>query len=63
MPTPITASVPAIRRQLPASSSRISAMSNMSAVPTGSAAARHTLEISSAGVVITTSSCANSYAG
>ena len=41
MPTPITASAPAIRRQLPASSSRISAMSNMSAVPTGSAAARH----------------------
>ena len=38
-------------------------LNSMSALPTGSAAARQTLEICSAGVVITRSSCANSYAG
>ena len=60
MPTAITASAPRMRRQLPASSSRISAIRSMSALPTGSAAARQALVISRAGVVITISSWANS---
>ena len=61
--TPHQATAPSTRRQLPTSARRSTADRIMKPMPTGSAAARQTFGISSAGVVMKLSSEANSKAG
>src|SRR4051812_15907445 len=61
--TPTKLTAPSTRRQLPTSARRSTADRIMKPMPTGSAAARQTFGISSAGVVIKLSSEANSKAG